>query len=153
MDGHGVGDVINVRTRAGTYEVDAIAESAWNLGKIEVVCNGRVVASEESAAGTKTLRCKANVVLSGSGWIAARCVGHASQPGYLVAHTSPVYIAARGSVLFDGPAAEHMLQLVNGGIEYLRTLSTPYDDASLERMVRLYEDTKRTLIARIAAGK
>lgn len=153
VDGHGVGDVINVRTRAGTYEVDAIAESAWSLGRIEVVCNGRVVASEESAAGAKTLRCKANVVLSGSGWIAARCVGHANQPGYLVAHTSPVYIAARGSVLFDGPAAEHMLQLVNGGIEYLRTLSTPYDDASLERMVRLYEDTKKTLTARIAAGK
>jgi hypothetical protein len=153
VDGHGIGDVINVHRQGGSFEVHASAEAAWNLGKIEIVCNGRVVASEEASAGARALRCTANVVLAGSGWIAARCVGHAKQPGYLAAHTSPVYIVKKGSGLYDGPAAEHMLQLVTGGIEYLQGLSTPFDEVGQERMVRVYEDTKKALTARIAAGK
>jgi hypothetical protein len=70
--------------------------------------------------------------------------------GYASAHTSPVYVKRGDERIFDGPSAEHMLALVEGGIEYLENLATVFDDASRKRMVKLYRETQRELSRRLA---
>ncbi|HUT77394.1 MAG TPA: CehA/McbA family metallohydrolase, partial [Polyangia bacterium] len=152
VEGRPIGETIKLPSSGAALEVEAVAESFLPLGKLEVVCNGRVVAASHSTAGARSLRVAARVPVRGSGWIAARCGGAPQHPGsYTVAHTSPVYVVCGRSRAFDGPAAEHMLALVEGGIEYLNTLATAFDEASRKRMVRLFGDAQRELKGRLLA--
>lgn len=150
VEGKAIGDTIQLPSSGGTLEVQAAAESFWPLGKLEVVHNGRVVAMREASRGANNLQVREKVRLRGSGWIAARCSAHASHPGsYMAAHTSPVYVKCANSRAFDGPAAQHMLALVEGGIEYLQTLATVFDEASRKRMVRIFNEARRELRGRL----
>jgi hypothetical protein len=67
----------------------------------------------------------------------------------MAAHTSPVYIKCGDTRAFDGPAAEHMLALVEGGREYLNTLATVYNEASRKRMVKLFNEVQAELKGRL----
>ena len=146
VEGRDIGDTIKMPSSGGRVQVKAVAESAWNLGKIEIVLNGQVVASEAAKRGTQKLSVSAKVKVPGSGWIAARCDGVTGSPAhYMAAHTSPVYLDCGGQMPYDGPALEHMLNLTQGGIEYLDTLSTRFDDREQERMIRIYRDVESHL--------
>ena len=150
VEGKQVGQAVSLPASGGKVEVEAGAECVWPLGRIEIVHNGRVVADRRSRDGAKSLRIRAKVPVVGSGWIAARCSGLGTHPGkYIAAHTSPVYLKCGRSRAFDGPAAEHMLALVEGGIEYLRALSTAFDERSRKRMVKLFKEAQRELKGRL----
>jgi hypothetical protein len=149
-DGHRVGDTIRLSASGGTIEVDAQAESFWPLGRIEIVQNGRVVASERAPGGARKFHVRAKVKAAASGWIAARCWGYERHPAhYLAAHTSPIYVTCGDGRAFDGPAAEHMLALVEGGMEYLETMATVFDEASRKRMVKLFKEAQQELKGRL----
>ena len=151
VDGCRVGDTIRMGAGGGTVEVQAHAESVWPLGCIEIVYNGRVVASESAPRkGAPKLSVAAKVTLDGSGWLAARCGGPQDHPAaFTGAHTSPVYVQVADTRAFDGPAAQHMLGLVEGGIEYLNTLATVFDESSRKRMVRLFKEAQAELKGRL----
>jgi hypothetical protein len=150
VDGREIGDSVKLPKGGGTVEVHAFAESLVPLGTREIVSGGRVVAAEHSPRGSREMTAVARVPVGRTSWIAARCVGHPDHPGsYVAAHTSPVYITCGDGVAFDGHAAQHMLGLVQGGIEYLNELSTVFDRASRKRMVRIYNDVARELSERL----
>lgn len=150
VDGVAIGDTLRLPPEGGFVQVDAVAESAWPLGRIELVQNGRVAAGESSRGGARRLAVSARLPCHGSGWIAARCSGAEGAPsGYMAAHTSPVYVACGRHRPFDGPAVEHMLTLTRGGIEYLETLSTRLSDRDHARLVRLYRQVERHLHERL----
>jgi len=151
VDGCRIGDSIRMGSGGGTVQVEAHAESVWPLGRIEIIYNGRVVASESAPRkDAAKLGVKANVALGGSGWLAARCCGPQGHPAaFTGAHTSPVYVQAGDGRAFDGPAAQHMLALVEGGIEYLNTLATVYDESSRKRMVKLFKEAQAELKGRL----
>ena len=67
----------------------------------------------------------------------------------MAAHTSPIYIRCGRKRAFDGPAAEHMLALVEGGMEYLNKLATVYDERSRKRMVKLFNEVRQELKGRL----
>jgi hypothetical protein len=150
VDGKDIGDTIAMSPDGGDVEVRAIAESFWPLGKLEVVFNGRVVASTHAEKGSKLLEVRDRFRVPCTGWIAARCSGHPSHPGgYVAAHTSPVYLTCGDTRAFDGPAAEHMLALVEGGIEYLELIATAFDKASRARMVKVFDEARQELKRRL----
>ncbi|HOX40419.1 MAG TPA: CehA/McbA family metallohydrolase [Candidatus Brocadiia bacterium] len=150
VEGKEIGDTIRIPSPGADLEVQAHAECFLPLGKIEIVRNGQVVAAQHSEKGAKSLKVAAKVKCDGSGWIAARCSGHSSHPGgYVAAHTSPVYVKCGSHRCFDGPAAEHMLSLVEGGIEYLQTISTVFDEAAQKRMVKVYREAQMELRKRL----
>ena len=150
VEGRQIGDTIRLPRSGGTLAFAAEAECFVPLSKLEVVVNGRVVASAGSTRGARKLCVRDKVKFTGSGWIAARCSASRRHPGgYMAAHTSPVYIQCGRHRPFDGPAAEHMLALVEGGIEYLNTLATHFDEPSRRRMVRLFNEARRELKGRL----
>ena len=154
VEGRQIGDSIQMSGNGGTVEVRAVAESAWQLGSIEIVHNGQAVASESSAKGAQKLSISARVQVKGPGWIAARCSGVGHLPSqYMAAHTSPVYIQCGGATPFDGPALEHMLNLTRGGVEYLETISTRFDDREQKRMIRIYREVEEHLQKRLDTGR
>jgi len=150
VEGRGIGDTIGMSAAGGTVEIHALAESLWSFGKLEIVHNGQVVASQQSFKGSKKMHLKKTIGLTGSGWIAARCSSYSGHPAsYMAAHTSPVYIKCGETRLFNGPAAEHMLALVEGGIEYLQTLATVFDESSRKRMIKFFNEAQKELKGRL----
>lgn len=150
VDGREIGDTIALPAGGGTVEVRAVAQSIAPLGSLEIVCRGTVIAREAPAVGSRELSLAAEIPVEDTCWIAARCAGHRDHPGsYLGAHTSPVYIKCGDTQAFDRAAAQHMLGLVQGGIEYLQELSTAFDDSSRRRMVGIYKETARKLEGRL----
>jgi O-glycosyl hydrolase len=90
------GDEIKLKDK-GTLEVDVRWTSIKELtGRIELVCNGKVVATQKgSALPGKPLVLKAVVPVKESSWICARRMddkGHRS-------HTTPVYISVKNAPL------------------------------------------------------
>ncbi len=149
-DGRGMSEDIIMSSSGGTVEVHATASSFIPLGGIELVVNGNVVAKDESPDGARELELHERVTIERSGWIAARCYGQPGHAGgHVAAHTSPVYVTCGDDRPFDGPAAEHMLSLVQGSIEYLDTLATNYDEESRRRMVKLFDEARQELKGRL----
>lgn len=149
-DGHAIGDTLRMSKDGGTVEVRVIAESYMPLSKVELVYNGNVIAVESSSKGSKVLSIRGKFKIPGSGWFAARCQGLPNHPGaYTAAHTSPVYCTCGNTRLFNGPAAEHMLALVEGGIEYLKTIATSFDEVAQKRMVKQFSEVQKELKVRL----
>jgi hypothetical protein len=128
VDGHEIGDTVKL-SGPGTVEVEAWAESVLPLGTLQIVQNGRVVASAESAGGTRRLEVKEKLRVDGHTWIAARTGG----PGYygtahldvwrrgVFAHTSPIYISSGGDwEMYDKATAQYMLTMIEGDLSYIR---------------------------------
>jgi len=150
VEGKGIGETINMKGNGGTVEFHAVAECVAALGKLEVVLNGRVIAVAKPRGGATRLHLRGRASVGGSGWMAARCSGAQGKPGaFMAAHTSPIYLQCGDGRAFDGPAAEHMLALVEGGMEYLNKLATVFDESSRKRMVRLFEEARRELRGRL----
>ncbi|MDP6778384.1 MAG: CehA/McbA family metallohydrolase [Candidatus Latescibacteria bacterium] len=153
VEGMHIGETLKLPATGGRIQVKAVAESAWMVGSIEIVVNGQVVAREEAKRGATKVRLSARVPITGPGWIAARCNGAGNTPTqYMAAHTSPVYLDCGGAMPYDGPALEHMLNLTRGGIEYLETISTRFDDREQERMIRIYREVEAHLQKRSERG-
>jgi hypothetical protein len=133
VDGHQVGDVVPLPGNGGTVEVEAWAESILPLHRLEIVQQGRVIASTEESKGARRLHLRVTVPVSAHTWLAARAGG----PGYtnavthhdvwrrgIMAHTSPVYLAVGGEWwLHDADTAAYMLTLMEGSLAYIRTRS------------------------------
>ena len=129
VEGQQVGDTLQL-SGAGTVEVEAWAESMLPIHRLEIVQQGRVVASTENSKGTRRLELKGKIKVDGHTWLAARCAG----PDYyddslshhdvwnrgVFAHTSPIYVACGEDWwMFDEGVAKYMLTLIEGGLTYI----------------------------------
>lgn len=134
VEGAQIGDTLRLPQGGGTVAVEATAESIFPIHTLEIVQQGRVVASTGDANGARRLHLKTTLKVEGHTWLAARCAG----PNYsttnhhdvwqrgIFAHTSPIYLAVGGDYwLYNQEAAQHMLTLVEGGLAYIRNLA-PY---------------------------
>ena len=132
VEGRQVGDTVQL-SGPGTVEVEAWAESTLPMHRLEIVQQGRVVASTEDAKGSRRLELKERLKVDGHTWLAARCggpsyyemVGHHDSWGRGVfAHTSPVYVACGGEWrMFDEKGARNMLTLIDGSLTYIREVA------------------------------
>jgi hypothetical protein len=154
VEGRQIGESVPMPAGGGTLEVQALAESAWKVGSLEILHNGRVVAQESARRGAESLQLTAKAAVKGSGWIAARCAGAAELPfQYMAAHTSPVYLQCSGETAYDGPALEHTLNLTRGGVEYLATLATRFSERDQERIIGVYREVEEHLRQRLELGR
>jgi hypothetical protein len=132
VDGHQIGDTAQL-SGAGTVEVEAWAESIFPIYKLEIIQEGRVVATSEDPKGTRRLALKEKIKVDGHTWLAARC----GAPDYytpiphhdvwsrgIFAHTSPIYVAVGGEwQMFNEDVARNMLGLIDGDLTYIREMA------------------------------
>lgn len=128
VDGAEIGDTLRL-SAPGTVEVEASAESIFPIHTLEIVQEGRVVASTGETRGARRLHLRAKITINGHSWLAARCAGpdYTALPHHdgwnrgLFAHTSPIYLAVGGDWwMFDRKAAQYMLTLVSGSLDFVR---------------------------------
>ena len=171
VDGREIGDTIDI-SGPGTVEVRAVAESVLPIHRLDIVQNGRVVASAESREGVRRLELRENLRIDGHSWLAARCGSpdYFGDPDYddmrrgIYAHTSPVYVACGGDWwMFDPGTAEHMLTVVKGDIDYIRETSGQYLDGNVTHhhgehdhlawLERPFHQAREALESRLSTGR
>jgi hypothetical protein len=139
-DGAEPGAVIDFRGER-SIEVHARAESLFPLSEIEIVHNGRVVASGRTPLHEK-------LTIRDAGWLAARCTSRGRLSfgmRNIGAHTSPVYFTKDGSHCFSPRTAQYFLKLMEGAILWVNTLATPANRAQFERVQSLFREAHRSL--------
>jgi hypothetical protein len=115
IDQLGPGEDIRILTpRKAT--VNAKASSAFPLGKVELLYNGKVAATLKTAADDLTAEFNQEVLLDKSGWLALR----ASAPGVpdsakplLYAHTNPIYVEVGGMPARSAEDARFFLKWID----------------------------------------
>lgn len=166
VDGHGIGDTVHV-PGGGTVEVQARAEGVFPMHTLELVHDGRVVATAPDRQGNRLLTLDTGVRFDRDGWLAARVGG----PGYVrglthhdlwhrgvFAHTSPVYVTCnRDWSRFDARVDRYMTTLLHGALSYVRhTAQHPPDtttfhhgeDDHLAYLERPFREALRALAER-----
>jgi hypothetical protein len=94
------GAVVHLPPGGGTVRVRAEAKCLAAFERVEVVANGMVRAHADARGSPAEAVVEAEVPMTGSGWLAARCVGPYDGEGtmwWLGAQTSPVYVAVEGA--------------------------------------------------------
>jgi hypothetical protein len=138
VDGAIVGDTLRV-AGGGTVTVSAKAEGIFPIGSLELIQNGRVVASTEDRSGGRRLGLRTELRVDSDSWLAARCggPGYWDAPSYpgpwergLFAHTSPVYVACSDGEWerFDPPHARMMQGLIEAGLDRVRARGRVYPE-------------------------
>ncbi len=137
VDGRDVGDLVRLPQSGGTIEVEARADSIFPIHTLEIIQQGRVVASTSEPNGTRSLGIRERLSVTANTWIAARVSG----PGYAVAvshrdewsrgvmaHTSPIYVSCGDEWdMWDRSSGEQMLTMIEGGLSYVRELSPQWE--------------------------
>jgi hypothetical protein len=152
-DGYAPGQEINLRAGGGTIEVHASAQSFVPFHRLEIVLNGRVVASRDAASGTRELTLAERIHVPGAGWLAARCssqLGPVTSWEFMVqAHTSPVYLIVPGQELFSQDAVVYMLTLIEGAQVFVENLATQPDPERLAATRKVLADARAVLHGRL----
>jgi len=149
-DGREPGGEIVFRAGGGTVEVRAETESIFPVHRLEIVFNGKVVASREKPSGARRMTLSEEIQVPGPGWLAARCYSPLSSGGVRVAaHTSPVYVKVAGQDLFSRPVATYMLTLIEGAETWAKTLATRPDQERFDRVMQLFANARRHVHERL----
>ncbi len=151
-DGKPPGAEIRLGAGGGSVEVRAEMTSAWPVHRLEIVLNGKVVASREDGGGARQMTLREKVSVPGPAWIAARCASR-MDTGWsrIAAHTSPVYVTVPGRELFSAPAAAYMLRLIDGSETWVRNLATRPDQERFDKVVRMLAEARKVLEGRVRA--
>ena len=148
-DGRVPRDVITLGAGGGKVEVEASAQCFAPLHRIEIVMNGKIVASHEEPNGAHQLKLHEQIQVPGPAWIAARCLstlGPTTDWHFKVlAHTSPVYLDVPGQEVFSAPAAAFLMTLIEGAETWVNNLATPSDPESMARIRQTYREARQRL--------
>jgi hypothetical protein len=148
VEGRPPGGEIELGGGNGELEFRLEARSCIPFQLLELVYNGRVVASHEARDGTREAVWQDKVKVSGPGWLAARCsTGSGLRTN--AAHTSPVYLRVRGQEVFSPPAAAFMLSLIEGTQVWLQTMATRPDLERLAQMQKTLAQARSQLEERL----
>jgi hypothetical protein len=116
VNGQPIGATIQL-TAPGKVRVKANAQSQYPLDIIEVIHNGKVVASAEATDSGKAASIDQEIPIDTTGWVAVRVSGNQRAPfvplNVLVAHTSPVYIDMPGKLPNAREDAQYFLDWID----------------------------------------
>jgi len=149
-DGRAPGEEIPMGAGGGKIEVRAEAKSTVPIHQVEIVWNGKVVATRQESAGARELTIEEPIHVSGPGWLAARCVSKVPYAECRVAaHTSPVYVVVPGEELFSAPAVAYMLTLMDGAELWARNLATRTSPDRLNPVLHVFASARERLHQRL----
>ncbi|HEY7828906.1 MAG TPA: CehA/McbA family metallohydrolase, partial [Candidatus Limnocylindrales bacterium] len=155
VEGREPGAVIQLPS-AGRLEVGLRARSAQAvLNELELVVNGRVVASTGGAAGLTELRLDESIEVRAGSWIAGRVRSRVDlQSAFttaMAAHTSAVYVEVEDAPLVpppgDGAAVE---QIIVGTRTWVAELAAIAEPAERERMLAFFDASLAALERRLS---
>jgi TolB protein len=115
VNGKEIGSVVNLAAAAEVH-VGAAVSSQHPVERVEILFNGKVVATANPAPGTLPTKLDQQVPVERSGWPALRATGRYVpdvQGERLYAHTSPVYVVVAGKPAGSAEDARYFLKWID----------------------------------------
>lgn len=152
-EGKPPGAEISLGEGGGSLEVEARARSYVPFHRLEVIMNGRVVATREETEGSQDMTLKETLRIPGACWLAARCASRVEPFRSLrvAAHTSPIYVGVRGEELFSPTTAAYLLTLIEGSEAWVQNLATRPDPQRFASSLKVFSDARERLHRRLHA--
>jgi hypothetical protein len=149
VDGRGAGDVVKLGRGGGTVEVTVTAWAAQPfIDRIELIHDGQVVASTGTGP-TDRVVLRQQVVVSGSGWLAARATSNAQIRSAFAtgmgAHSSPVYLDVDGRRPYSASDAEAIGTIIDGARTWVETVASTRSGTDRARLVEYFRDSRDAL--------
>jgi TolB protein len=126
--------------------VDVRARSAAPLEKVEIVQDGKVVASVEGDGTECDLSLKESVRFTGSGWVAARCFEinpRAPKGPEHCAQTSPVYVMVGDDAIANRNDAEYFIKVMDELIAEATSTSDFETEAQRQEVLALHHRARK----------
>ena len=116
------------------------------IERVEIVCNGKVVASRVGE-GEKEISLPFQFPIEESSWIAARAQSASLRPDLEIwAHTNPVYVLKGGKPVYVKADREAVSEQWEKEAEYYRTTGLVFaDENQRKEFFRLVEQTREIL--------
>jgi hypothetical protein len=150
-DGQDPGAVLT-RQAGDVVRVRAEGRSLVPFERLEVLCNGRVVAEAAASGDPAAAAVEVEVPVGEGGWLAARCRGSATVPHRpasqrIFAHTSPVWLEAAGRPRRVEPGAAAQLALeLHRMVEWARHEARCGTNHERQRLVDVFETARQRLL-------
>src|SRR5207253_220846 len=147
LAGHGIGD--EIRLPAGMHQLKAIVRlrSSVPIDHVEIIGNGRVVATVALDSGRLTANDTVSVPVNGSGWFVLRAYSDRAEVPvldlYPFASTSPIFITVDGAPARSPDDARFFLNWINRMEGTIRASSTWNSTAEQESVLRSLADAER----------
>jgi TolB protein len=162
VNGKEPGEEIALSGAGASVSVKAESYSIAPLEKLEIIVNGKVVATSpgsENPARSKqssgpALVFSGDVPVPDGGWVAARVVGPASRyvsDSYAFAQTSPVYVVCDGKRFTSAVDADFLARVVDAVWQRIESRS-PWRSAAEKEKFRAAVEQARSVYRRIADG-
>lgn len=147
VNGEKPGGVLVLDSPSKLMHVKAQACSMSPFDRLEIVVNGEVVATAPAAGDPAVASIETDVVLSQSGWLAARCSG--KQDASLEAHTSPVYVeVAAAPFPVDPAAAGRLLASLDASLAWVHDHARCETDEQRQRLAAIFQAARAELLKR-----
>jgi hypothetical protein len=147
VQGRGPGAVI--RWDGDGIEAEGVASAVFHrpIRRLEIVANGRVIASREGGDGATELSLPFKVALKESTWIAARVQAQNNEgEPEIWAHTNPVYLLREGRPVYVEADRRALLGRWEKEAEYYHNPELVFAEERQRReLLEMVEDTRKIL--------
>ncbi len=155
VDGRRPGEELQLKSPA-RVSIRAEATALWPLDQLEIVANGRVVASQKATGDRHRIVYSGNVSLERSSWIAARVTGPDHRmlvnDRYAFAHTSPVYCLVANQPITSATDAAFWVDWIDQLIGRVREVGVFATPEKRESVVALFQRARRIYADQADAG-
>jgi hypothetical protein len=154
--GQGPGAMIDLASAAETVQARAEARSIIPFERLELVANGRVIAEAAASGSPCRAVLEAEVPVTASGWLAARCRGsqqllQAPAPQRVFAHTSPVYLRVAGQEPRADPVAlKRFVDQLDGMLAWVAREARCPTEKDRQRLAHVFQEAREKLLAKAA---
>jgi hypothetical protein len=154
VDGAGPGTILPVPEKGLLVPVRAEVRSMCAFDELEVMFNGRVVASKSASGNRQATLLETGILIKESGWLAARSWGRhpvfGGQAGqYSYAHTSPIYFEKQGQPIKpDRETSAPFLAVLERTLAWAQHQARCTTPQQLEHLVGIFQAAQQELLRR-----
>jgi hypothetical protein len=150
VDGQQPGDTVRLARGGGTVEVRAAARAALPvIDGLQLIHDGRVVASVEASAGTDQIHLSERVPVTRGGWLAARVTSRqliqSAFATAMGAHSSPVYLEVPGRPTFDADDAAVIATIIEGARTWVDSIAPIAPTVDRARLLAYFDSAQASL--------
>lgn len=145
VDGKPAGSKIKMSANGGTVDVEWQAASITvPMSRVELIVNGEI--RESTTVSPEKGRGHWSVKVDKSSWLALLIRGnYADKPEIIAAHSSPVMITVKGSLMMAAADALTILEQIEGALAYVDTIGTKAEVKVYKRMRMILESAHRSV--------
>jgi hypothetical protein len=148
VDGKEPGSILDLEGEPARVSVRAEAWFSRPIELLEVVANGRVVATRRGDGTTRHLVLSDDIPLSESSWVAARVRGVRQQgEPDRQAHTNPAYLIKDGASVYLPEAREAVLRGWLRDVDYYKGDALTFSDPGHRRELRVAIDVATRILS------